>query len=178
MALTLTRDSNLVKRYSEAIGWLVECSSTGAWVTDAAWTTMPRMSAPKIKPNEETAELKDGSGATIYQSATLDSYEFTVDLLQADKNTMDLAEYARDKYFMLLYLVGTVGDKQQIQVFAPGNISSTSEADYSDFVKVGFTFKSTRNDSAITISTLPSYITSAITQAVIPANKQRIIIEA
>jgi len=56
MALTLTRDSNLVKRYSEAIGWLVECSSTGAWVTAAAWTTMPRMSAPKIKPNEETAE--------------------------------------------------------------------------------------------------------------------------
>jgi len=177
MPLTLTRDSNLVKRYSDAIGWLVECSSTGVWVTGASWVTLPRMSAPKIKTNEETAELKDGSGATIYQSAVLDSYEFTIDLLQADKKTMDLAEYARDKYFELVYLVGTVGSSQQVQFFAPGKISSTSEADYSDFVKVGFTFKSTRNDFAITISTMPSGITTAITQAVIPANQQRVIVE-
>lgn len=175
MALSLTRDSQLVKRFSDAIGWLVECSSTGLWVSGAAWTTLPRMSAPKIKPNEETASLKDGSNATIYESATLDSYEFTIDLLQADKLTMDLSEYGRGKYFELLYKVGTVGTKEQIQVFAPGQISSTSEADYSDFVKVGFTFKSTKNDAALTITTMPSGITA--TQAVIPANYQRVIVE-
>lgn len=175
MALSLTRDSNLVKRYSDAIGWLVECSSTGLWVTGAAWTTLPRMSAPKIKPNEETASLPDGSGATIYESTTLDSYEFTIDLLQADKQTMDLAEYGRGKYFELLYKIGTVGTKEQIEVFAPGNISGTSEADYSDFVKVGFTFKSTKNDSTLTIATMPTGITA--TQAVIPANYQRVIVE-
>ena len=180
MAISLRRDKKYVKRFSDAEGWIIECESNGDLsLSGSSWTALPYMSAPKIKPKEETAELKDGSNTTIYNSSQLDSYEFSMEILQADKESLDLSEYARGKFFMLIYKVGRVGDKIQYHIYAPGQIVSTSETDYSDFVKIGFSFKTVKNDKPISLSTLPEEIEgSSIEQPIIiPANKQRMIVE-
>ncbi|MCE5227122.1 MAG: hypothetical protein LLG05_14850, partial [Porphyromonadaceae bacterium] len=104
--LTIKRDASLIKQFSDGILWGIESTSTGVVGTNT-WGTFPIMSAPKIKPNEKTASLTDASGATVYNSAILDSYEFSFDIQQCDKDSLDLAEYARGKYFMFAYLVGT-----------------------------------------------------------------------
>jgi hypothetical protein len=181
MAISLKRDKKYVKRFSDAEGWIIECESNGDLGVSVgnSWTSLPYMSAPKIKPKEETAELKDGSNTTIYNSSQLDSYEFAMEILQADKESLDLSEYARGKFFMLIYKVGRVGDKVQYHLYAPGQIVSTSETDYSDFVKIGFSFKTVKNDEAISLSSLPEEIEqSSVEQPIIiPANKQRVIVE-
>ena len=176
--LVIKRDASFIKQFSEGILWGIESSSTGVVGTNT-WGTFPIMSAPKIKPNEKTASLPDASGANVYNSAILDSYEFSFDILQSDKDSLDLAEYARDKYFMFAYLVGTVGTKQQVQVFPPSQIQTTSETDYSDFVKTGFVFKTIKNDAVVTV-TLPTYgsvinVTNSV--GIVPIAKQRVILE-
>ena len=181
MPISLKRDKKYVKRFSDAEGWIIECESNGSLGVSPgnSWTALPYMSAPKVKPNEETAELKDGSNTTIYNSSHLDSYEFAMEILQADKESLDLSEYARGKFFMLIYKVGRVGNKLQYHLYAPGQILSTSQTDYSDFVKVGFSFKTVKNDDPISLNTLPEEIeASSVEQPiVIPANKQRVIVE-
>ena len=181
MPLSLTRDKKYVKRFSDAQGWIIECEANGTLNISSgnSWTALPYISAPKIKPKEETAELKDGSNTTIYNSSRLDSYEFSIDILQADKKSLDLSEYAREKFFMLIYKVGNVGDKLQYHVYAPGQIMSTAETDYSDFVKLGFTFKTVKNDNDVSLTILPDELeqSSAEKPIIIPANKQRTVVE-
>ena len=177
MPITLTRDKKYVKRFSDSQGWIIECEADGSVV--GSWTLLPYMSAPKIKPNEESSELKDGSNATIYNSSHLGSYEFLMEILQADKSSLDLFDYAREKFFMLIYKVGMVGDKLQYHVYAPGQILSSSETDYSDFVKIGFSFKTVKNEDEVSLELLPDELeTSNVTKPiVIPANKQRVVVE-
>ena len=154
MALDISRNKNFVKRFSDSKAWVIECKSDGTLVNSTdVWEELPHMAAPKLEAKEETAELKDGSNATIYKSNVLDCYEFTTELLQADKKTLDLIKKARDKFYMLIYKVGTVGGALQYMFFAPGQISSTGGPDYSDFVKIPFTFTSLKNDGVIKIGT-------------------------
>jgi hypothetical protein len=147
MTLNISRDKEYVKRFSDAKAWVVECDAEGTMA--GTWEDLPHMSAPKIDIKEESAELKDGSNATIHKSVTLDCYEFTCDLLQADKATIDLIKNARTKLYMLIYKVGIIKDVEQYWFLGPGTISATGGPDYSDFVKIPFVFTTSKNDVAI-----------------------------
>ena len=189
MTKILDRKKEYIKRFSDAYGWLAECDDSGNIIvstneqTNPTWIELPYISAPKMQPNEETAELRDGSNAVIYNDSQLASYEFTTEILQADKKSQDLGEYARGKFFALIYKVGDIGEpaKTQYHIYCPGQISSTSQIDLSDFLKVGFTFKTVRNDQAIELTSLPEELSDKLTAlnetAIIPAGKQRLILE-
>jgi len=181
MALNISRNKDYVKRYSDAKAWVIECESDGTLVGNA-WEVLPFMSAPKIGAKEDTAELKDGSNATIHKSNTLDGYEFTCDLLQADKATIDLVKNSRGKFYMLLYKVGEVYGAMQYWFLAPGQISSSNGPDYSDFVKIPLTFTTLKNDTQISATVLPAEVTASpstlsLTDFVIPANAQAELVE-
>jgi len=180
MALNIERNKDFVKRYSDAKAWVIECKSDGTLIGNA-WEELPHMSGPKINAKEDVAELKDGSNSTIHKSTTLDGFEFTCDLLQADKATIDLVKESRNKFYMLLYKVGEVYGAMQYWFFAPGSITSTAGPDYADFVKIPFVFTTLKNDSAITAtSILPAEATAgslSVTDFVIPANGHAELIE-
>ena len=128
------------------------------------------------------------SNATIYESNVLSSYQFDVELLQADKDALDLADEALNKFYALIYKVGKIGtgttEKTQYHIYIPGQISSTAAIDYSDFVRVGFTFKTLRNDADISIDVTDGLESESAlvtelgkTTTVIPTGKQRLILE-
>ena len=173
MALNIERNKEFVKRFSDAKAWIVECQADGTMV--GTWETLPHMSAPKIDNKEETADLKDGSNSTIYKSNTLDCYEFTCDLLQADKATIDLIKNARDKLYMLIYKVGKINGNEQFWFLGPGTISATGGPDYSDFVKIPFVFTTSKNDVAIKISTFPTITENGTTVQEIPSTLQALM---
>jgi hypothetical protein len=163
MALNIERNKEFVKRFSDAKAWVVECDAKGTM--QDTWEALPHMSAPKVDMKEETAELKDGSNATIHKSVTLDCFEFTCDLLQADKATIDLIKNARTKLYMLIYKVGIIKGAEQYWFLGPGTISATGGPDYSDFVKIPFVFTTLKNDTDIPASgtlTLPAEVPSGL----------------
>jgi len=186
MALNFKKDKDSIRRYSDSKVWIVQCDENGTFDTKNGWTDwqeLPYISAPKVDIKEEVAELKDGSNATIYKSNTLDCYTISFDMLQANKDTIDIIKLARNKLFMLLYKVGTVGSKTQYMLFAPGNISSEGGLDYSDFTKVPFSFSSLKNDKVITFTKFPITVVSDIEKPIIPlttsilAEEQMVIVE-
>jgi hypothetical protein len=163
------------------VGWLAECDSDGEII--GTWEKLPYMSAPKIKRTNNTAELRDGSDAVIFNDSRLSFYEVSTEILQADKKTQDLADMVEGKFFILIYKIGKIEQpsglaKIQYHVYY-GQIQSESEIDLSDFVKVAFTFKTIKNDKPIEIEpptdddmTLASTFTITI-----PLGKHRVIVE-
>jgi hypothetical protein len=156
MSLDLTRNTSLVKRFSTAKVWIAEYTKKDGVPTIGTWELLPYITAPKIKTNEETSELRDGSNAVIYNDSTLLNYELSFEILQADDAALNMAEKARGQQYILLFKVGKVGDKIQYQFYGPGQISSQNETDYSDFVKVAFTYKTVIDDDNIKITSFPA----------------------
>ena len=175
----LEREKKYIKRFSDAVGWLAECDSDGEII--GTWEKLPYMSAPKMKRTNDTAELKDGSNAVIFNDSHLSFYEVSTEILQADKKTQDLADAVEGKFFILIYKVGKIEQpsglaKIQYHIYY-GQIQSESEIDLSDFVKVAFTFKTIKNDDKIDI-TPPDDPDMTLTGTItIPLGKHRIIVE-
>ena len=157
MPLNLERNPSLVKRFSTAKVWLAEYTKPGAGETyTPTWEILPYISAPKVKTNTESNELRDGSNAVIYNDSSLLNYELSFEILQSDEKALNMAEVARDKQYLLLFKVGKVGKQIQYQFYGPGQINSESEIDYSDFVKISFTYKTVINDDDIPITVYPN----------------------
>ena len=190
------RSKKNIKRFSTAQVWITQCQDDGTIPTTAEWTLLPYITAPKIKTNVETSELRDGSNAVIHKDTRLTNYDVSFEMLQADKKTLTFGKAVKDNFYALAYRIGEIGayiDSTgnpkdgiiQYQVFSPGQISMENEIDTGDYIKVSFTYSTLKNDVNVPITKLPKIKKKStdtgffeLEDESIPAGDQMAIIEA
>lgn len=179
MAYSDLRSASAAHRYNSAIIAIRECSGTGEPISAIDWKVLPYCDGQSIERAAEEAELKDGSNAVIAATSSLTNYKLKANLLQCNKEIIDILNGSTGKYYNVFFNQGVVNSKHVEWVFPICKVTGSFSVDMSDWNKIPIEFASVNNaaQAVISCTVLVANTVASGTTFTVPASAQVVIVE-